>query len=57
MAVIEITLINRGCMAYKHDIYGDSITIIRSIGKRSGYKIKNWQGMYIFIFFKFNMMQ
>lgn len=57
MAVIEITLINRGCMAYKHDIYGDLITIIRSIGKRSGYKIKNWQGMYIFIFFKFNMMQ
>ncbi|XP_046814733.1 structural maintenance of chromosomes protein 6 isoform X1 [Vespa crabro] len=44
VAVIEITLINKGCMAYKHDIYGDWITIIRSIGKRSGYKIKNWQG-------------
>nr|XP_050857730.1 structural maintenance of chromosomes protein 6 isoform X2 [Vespula vulgaris] len=44
VAIIEITLINKGCMAYKPDIYGDLITIIRSIGKRSGYKIKNWQG-------------
>ncbi|KAI4490402.1 hypothetical protein M0802_010673 [Mischocyttarus mexicanus] len=43
-AVIEITLTNHGCMSYKHEIYGDLITVVRYIGKRSGYKIKNWRG-------------
>ncbi|KAK2582068.1 hypothetical protein KPH14_002772 [Odynerus spinipes] len=44
LGTIEITLVNKGHMAYKHDIYGDSITVIRFIGKRCGYKIKNCRG-------------
>ncbi|XP_017879054.1 structural maintenance of chromosomes protein 6 [Ceratina calcarata] len=43
-ALIEITLLNKGLMAYKHDLYGDSITVIRTIGSGASYKIKNWRG-------------
>ncbi|XP_043494433.1 structural maintenance of chromosomes protein 6 [Polistes fuscatus] len=43
-AIIEITLINQGIMAYRPEVYGDLITVVRYIGKRSGYKIKNWKG-------------
>ncbi|CAK9818472.1 Structural maintenance of chromosomes protein 6 [Anthophora plagiata] len=43
-ATIEVTLFNKGPMAYKPDIYGDSITVLRSIGNASTYKLKNWKG-------------
>jgi len=43
-AIIEITLINKGDTAFKHDIYGDTITVQRTIGNTSSYKIKNWRG-------------
>ncbi|XP_043593729.1 structural maintenance of chromosomes protein 6 [Bombus pyrosoma] len=43
-ATIEVSLFNNGSMAYKPDIYGDSITVFRSIGTTSSYKIKNWKG-------------
>ncbi|XP_068965461.1 structural maintenance of chromosomes protein 6 isoform X1 [Bombus flavifrons] len=43
-ATIEVSLFNNGSMAYKPDIYGDSITVFRSIGTTSSYKIKNWRG-------------
>lgn len=44
-ATIEITLINKGDTAFKHDIYGDVITVVRTIGNTSSYKIKNWRGI------------
>ncbi|XP_070161215.1 structural maintenance of chromosomes protein 6 [Polyergus mexicanus] len=43
-ATIEITLVNKGDTAFKHDIYGDTITVVRTIGNASSYKIKNWRG-------------
>lgn len=43
-AIIEVMLLNKGPTAYNSDVYGDSITIIRSIGSSSAYKIKNWKG-------------
>ncbi|XP_071562510.1 structural maintenance of chromosomes protein 6-like [Temnothorax nylanderi] len=43
-ATVEITLVNKGDTAYKPDIYGDTITVIRTIGNTSSYKIKNWRG-------------
>lgn len=43
-ATIEISLFNNGTMAFKRDIYGDSITVVRSIGTTTSYKIKNWRG-------------
>lgn len=43
-ATIEVTLLNRGPTAYKPDVYGESITIFRSIGNTSSYKLKNWKG-------------
>ncbi|XP_077272905.1 structural maintenance of chromosomes 6 [Temnothorax americanus] len=43
-ATVEITLVNKGDTAYKPDIYGDAITVIRTIGNTSSYKIKNWRG-------------
>ncbi|XP_012348416.1 structural maintenance of chromosomes protein 6 isoform X1 [Apis florea] len=43
-ATIEVTLFNKGSMAYKPDVYGDSITVFRSIGTTSFYKLKNWKG-------------
>lgn len=43
-AAVEISLTNAGVGAYKHDIYGDVITVCRAIGATSGYKIKNWRG-------------
>ncbi|XP_072747857.1 structural maintenance of chromosomes protein 6 [Anoplolepis gracilipes] len=43
-ATIEITLINKGDSAFKPDIYGDTITVVRTIGNTSSYKIKNWRG-------------
>lgn len=44
-AAVEISLTNAGVGAYKHDIYGDVITVCRAIGATSGYKIKNWRGI------------
>lgn len=46
-ALVEITLINKGVSAYKHDVYGESITVVRTIGSSSGYKIKNSKGKLI----------
>ncbi|KAK1135509.1 hypothetical protein K0M31_000098 [Melipona bicolor] len=43
-ATIEVSLFNKGSMAYKPDVYGDSITVFRSIGTTSSYKLKNWKG-------------
>lgn len=43
-ATIEVTLLNSGSMAYKPEVYGNSITVFRSIGNSSTYKIKNWKG-------------
>ncbi|XP_012142309.2 structural maintenance of chromosomes 6 isoform X1 [Megachile rotundata] len=43
-AIIEVMLLNKGPMAYNSDVYGDTITIVRSIGSSSAYKIKNWKG-------------
>ncbi|XP_024886675.1 structural maintenance of chromosomes protein 6-like, partial [Temnothorax curvispinosus] len=43
-ATVEIILVNKGDTAYKPDIYGDTITVIRNIGNTSSYNIKNWKG-------------
>lgn len=43
-AIIEIALVNQGDTAYKPEIYGDTITVLRTIGINSTYKIKNWRG-------------
>ncbi|XP_018057117.1 PREDICTED: structural maintenance of chromosomes protein 6 [Atta colombica] len=43
-ATIEITLINKGDTAYKPEVYGNIITVLRTIGTTSSYKIKNWRG-------------
>ncbi|XP_011701842.1 PREDICTED: structural maintenance of chromosomes protein 6 [Wasmannia auropunctata] len=43
-AMVEITLVNKGDTAYKPEIYGDTITVVRNIGTTSSYKIKNWRG-------------
>lgn len=44
-ATIEVMLTNEGDMAYKPDIYGDTITILRIIGNVSSYKIKSSKGI------------
>lgn len=41
---VEIVLTNQGPMAYKNEVYGDSITVIRKLGSASSYTIKNWRG-------------
>lgn len=49
MAIIEITLHNTGANnTYKHEQYGDEITIIRKITENSGsqYRIKGEIGNY-----------
>ncbi|XP_076243651.1 structural maintenance of chromosomes 6 [Calliopsis andreniformis] len=43
-ATIEVTLVNKGPLAYKPDLYGEAITVCRTIGNSSQYKIKNWRG-------------
>ncbi|KAG5311912.1 SMC6 protein, partial [Pseudoatta argentina] len=43
-ATIEITLVNKGDTAYKPEVYGNIITVLRTIGTTSSYKIKNWRG-------------
>ncbi|XP_018302040.1 structural maintenance of chromosomes protein 6 [Mycetomoellerius zeteki] len=43
-ATIEITLVNKGDAAFKPEVYGDIITVLRTIGTTSSYKIKNWRG-------------
>ncbi|XP_076651994.1 structural maintenance of chromosomes 6 isoform X2 [Halictus rubicundus] len=43
-ATIEVTLLNQGPMAYKPDVYGESIIILRTISSSSTYKIKNCRG-------------
>lgn len=54
-ATIEIKLKNNSSKAYKHDIYGDSITIVRNINASGGssYKVKSASGidMKKFLFF------
>ncbi|XP_033215267.1 structural maintenance of chromosomes protein 6 isoform X2 [Belonocnema kinseyi] len=42
-ASVDITLTNAGTGSYKHDIYGDAITVCRTVGASSSYKIKNWR--------------
>jgi len=37
-------LVNKGDTAYKPEVYGDVITVVRTIGTTSSYKIKNWRG-------------
>lgn len=44
-AEIEITLSNTGINAYRPDVYGETITICRSIGLTDSYEIKNSSGM------------
>ncbi|GAA5854087.1 hypothetical protein JCM9279_004378 [Rhodotorula babjevae] len=40
-----VTLANKGAEAYQHHVYGDSITIERTLNKTGGtYKIKNHEG-------------
>lgn len=40
-----VTLANKGDEAYQHHVYGDSITIERTLNKTGGtYKIKNHEG-------------
>ncbi|KAK0079239.1 hypothetical protein PV326_008874 [Microctonus aethiopoides] len=39
--IIEITLTNVGPLAYKRETYGDTITVVRTLGTTSNYKIKN----------------
>ncbi|KAJ8681598.1 hypothetical protein QAD02_017390 [Eretmocerus hayati] len=41
---VEIDLTNRGPLAYKYETYGDKITVIRTIGNTSSYRIKNYRG-------------
>ena len=36
-AKVRVTLLNKGDDAYKHEIYGDSITVERTIATRGGY--------------------
>lgn len=36
-AKIRVTLLNKGDDAYEHDMYGDNITVERTIAKRGGY--------------------
>lgn len=43
-ATVEITLVNKGDTAYKPEVYGDTIVVVRTIGTSSSYKIKNWKG-------------
>ncbi|XP_012283644.1 structural maintenance of chromosomes protein 6 [Orussus abietinus] len=43
-ATVEITLFNTGPSAYKQEEYGDCITVVRTIGASSVYKLKNWRG-------------
>ncbi|XP_078043070.1 structural maintenance of chromosomes 6 isoform X2 [Augochlora pura] len=43
-ATIEVTLTNQGPMAYKPEVYGHTIVVIRTISSSSAYKIKNWKG-------------
>ncbi|XP_012263077.2 structural maintenance of chromosomes protein 6 [Athalia rosae] len=43
-ASVEISLVNEGALAYKPNVYGDTITVVRTIGSSSGYKLKNADG-------------
>ena len=43
-ATVEISISNEGPLAFKHDVYGDVITVVRHISSSSSYKIKNWRG-------------
>lgn len=36
-AKVQVTLLNRGDDAYQHDVYGDTITVERTIAMRGGY--------------------
>ena len=42
-AKVEITMYNQGEDAYRHEVYGDSITIVRSVGASGGggYNLKD----------------
>lgn len=46
-AIVKVTLLNHGSDGYKHDEYGDTITIERRIaysGGYNGYKLRDHQG-------------
>ena len=51
-ATIEIKIKNSSPEAYKHEIYGDYITIVRHINASGGsnYKVKTASGMYLHLF-------
>ena len=47
-AKIRVTLLNQGSDSYKHDVYGDTITVERSIslkGGYNGYKLLDHKGV------------
>jgi chromosome segregation ATPase len=45
VAEVIVKIRNRGTEAYQHDLYGDSITVVRSIQKQGGgYKLKSKSG-------------
>jgi hypothetical protein len=46
LASVEVTLWNGGDNSYQSDVYGDTITIIRTVseGGAGGYKLKSHQG-------------
>ncbi|XP_066600099.1 structural maintenance of chromosomes protein 6 [Prorops nasuta] len=46
-ATIEITLSNDGPLAYKPELYGHEITVLRRIGSSPGYKLKSYNGQII----------
>ena len=44
-ALVQVTLLNIGSDAYKPDVYGDKLTIERTIGKHvSSYRILDFEG-------------
>ena len=54
-AVVSVTLINKGKGSYKRDIFGDAITIERTISASTGtggYRILNEHRIIIVKFFK-----
>lgn len=54
-AEIKLTIKNRGSDAYRHDVYGDRIQIVRRITKDgSTYSIKSEKGTFEYLFFATN---
>ena len=57
-AVVKVTLSNKGRGSYKHETFGDYITVERTINASGGggYKIQNEQGKTI-VFVKLNKVK